>query len=155
MPVDIYVHLREGTDVLLKQVTATPTTVHLPRVSAPYRDLGHRGRDTDNQSVGGLDLVKTDHDYNTLGPTASGVSYAPGTFIKGEASPQTIPTGLLVDTLTKTGAKLYYSAPDNVTHIPPRQVDVLVSHYYFLTSSGINSYIPCEDVITWSENPRQ
>lgn len=152
MPVDIYVHLREGTDILLKQVTAQPTVEHLPFVSAPYRDLGHRGL---NVGAGlGLDIAKIDHNDTAQGdPT--GVSFAPGTFVKGQGAAVAVPTGLLMETAVHTQAKLYLSAPDNVTHIPPRQVDLLVSHWKFLVSSGINSLIPCEDVITWSENPRQ
>jgi hypothetical protein len=152
MPVDIYVHLREGTDILLKQVTATPTTVHLARVSSPYRDLGHRGKasTSTNTEDEGLDIVRLD------GNGLSGMVFSPPTAAIGGASPAAVKTGLaLGDGTTPNTDGFVASVPDNVSHVPPRQVDLLVSHYYFLTSSGINSYIPCEDVITWSENPRQ
>lgn len=148
MPVDIYVHLRDGTDILLKQVTATPTTVHLPRVSDPYRDLGHRGL-ANGSSGDGLDVVI----LNGLG--SDGMKFAPPSVTIGGASPATVPTGLAVGTAGPNTEGLVASVPDNVSHVPPRQVDLLVSHYYFLTSSGINSYVPCADVIMWSENPRQ
>jgi hypothetical protein len=146
MPVNIYVHLRDGTDILLKDVTATPTTVHLVRVSDPYRDLGHRGRNELSSDLG-LDVAKLDNSASDVGHY-----FSPGNANIATVS-TAIKTGVANGTSNDWGPAV--SVPDNVSHIPPRQVDLLVSHYYFLTSSGINSYIPCEDVITWSENPRQ
>lgn len=146
MPTDLYVHLRDGSDVLLTAVTETPTIVNKTVVSDPYRDLGHRGTPTN-----GLDIVE-------LGTTA-------GLYDMVFAKTGEIPTHELNGVTTprrygvrpadaNTSGQYTMSAPDNVTHVPPRQTDLFISYWSFVCSDGIDKFVPVADVIMWSPNPR-
>lgn len=146
MPTDLYVYLRDGSDALLTAVTATPTIVNKTVVSEPYRDLGHRG--LANGSTGdGLDVVKLE--ANGL----DGMIFSPPTATVGGASAP-VKTGLAANTAVSNTNGFTSSVPDNVSHVPPRQVDLLVSYWSFVCSDGIDKFFPVADVISWGPNAR-
>ena len=126
----------------MKAVTATPTIVNKSVVSAPYRDLGHRGRDT---AAAGLDVVKLSElgsdgmMFETPTATVNGVTAA----VKDGVQPG----------LSNTNGILA-SLPDNVTHVPPRQVDLFVSYWSFVCSDGIDKLFPVDDVVGWGPTAR-
>lgn len=148
MPADQYVYFRDGSEALLTAVTATPTIVNKTIVSEPYRDLGHRGATdtTITASEGqGLDLVVLE------GATSSGHIFSPGNANIGGSS-TAVKTGIAVGASNTLG--LLASAPDNVTHVPPRQVDLLVPYWSFVCSDGIDKFFPVADVLGWGPNSR-
>jgi hypothetical protein len=144
MPTDLYVYLRGGRgDALLTAVTETPEVVTKTVVSAPYRDLGHRGSTATGND--GLDIVELTQ------PIGSEMVFAPGNRSVGGSS-SAVPTGVNTGTGNTKGQVI--SAPDNVTHVPPRQVDLLVSYWSFTCSDGIDKFFPVDDVIGWGPTAR-
>jgi hypothetical protein len=148
MPTDLYVYLRGGRgDTLLTAVTTTPTVETKTIVSAPYRDLGHRG--LANGSTGdGLDVVVLS------GSGIDGMKFDPPEVTIGGAAPAAVKTGVTTGTLTPNTEGHVVSVPDNVSHVPPRQVDLLVSYWKFVCSDGIDKFFPVADVIGWGPTAR-
>ncbi len=129
MPSDLYVYLRHGRrSVLVRQVTATPTITVEDVRSEPYRDLGHRGS---MSGAFGSDIVSL----------KTGLMFSPPSGSSG---------GIAV---TSPSFDVDQSAPDNVTHIPPRQATLKVSYWVFTTTSGIDKKFPVADVLGWGDEP--
>ena len=149
MPADQYVYFEDGSETLLTAVTTTPVIENIAMPCDPYRDLGHRGtQETTITSVAGqgLDIVELDNTALETGHT-----FAPGNAdINGVST--AIKTGITSGSSNTWGPTI--SVPDNVSHVPPRQVDILVPHWKFVCSDGIDKFFRVDKVVGWGQNTR-
>lgn len=138
MPQDLYVYIRTGPrNVLIQDVTAAPTITTETIKSPPYRDVGHRGLAA----------------YSALGTGNAGdVVLFPATVSGGVLTPDSIDYGIASGVVTAANQTyaIVSSVPDNVSHTPPRQADIVVPFWTFVTASMTYKF-PVSEVIGWGD----